>query len=136
MAKGISAMRIKRCIGHVLTCLLIVFYLAGATCLELAHAFVHDHAAAVTHSEAQEKDPCHRLIYHNDGAQGCDHDSHLIVSEKCQMCDLVCHSDQYLLTDINFSIPGFSQGQFSAYKRSLDSYWAVISSSRAPPALA
>lgn len=135
MSKAILTRNVKRSIGKILPLLLLVLYIAGPSHLELLHSFVHDDDVAVTHSEEKEKDPCHRLVYHNDTAQGCVHDSHLIVSDKCQMCDLAHHGDQTALSNMGF-VPGESPAQhFDFYKLNLDSYWAVISSSRAPPAL-
>ncbi len=114
---------------------LLVFYIAGTSSLQIARAFVHSHEHTVVHSAEAEKDPCHRFIYHNDVAQSCDHDSHLVASDTCDMCDLAYHGDQALLNIMNFQIVRLKPEFFSHYKVNLDSYWAVISSSRAPPAL-
>ena len=131
----ITSKKLKRSIGQMLSVLLLVLYVAGTSQLELIHSFAHEHEASVSHSNEQEKDPCHRFIYHNDIEPGCNQDSHLIVSDKCQMCDLVCHRDQNLLSNITFQTPEFLQEHFVFYKTNLDSYCAVISSSRAPPTL-
>jgi hypothetical protein len=117
----------------MVTLLLLVLYVCGTSHLELLHSFVHKHEVGVAHSDEQEKDPCHRLIYHNDTEQGCGHDSHLVVSDKCEMCDLVYHGDHAFLSNIEFEPENFPNKFFSLFKENLDSYWAVISSSRAPP---
>ena len=135
MTRGISTKRLKRGAIQVLTLFVLVLYTAGTSHLEYLHSMFHGHDVAVTHSDAQEKDPCHRLLYHNDTMQGCDHSSHLIVSDKCEMCDLVYHGDQTMLSDLTLSNGEFSSEHFDLYKSNLGSYWAVISSSRAPPAL-
>jgi hypothetical protein len=119
----------------VLTLLLLLLYVAGTSHLEYLHLLVHSHDVAISHSDEKEKDPCHRLIYHDDTAQGCSHDSHLVVSDKCQTCDVVYHGDQNLLFTVELSAGVFTSGHFILYKLNLDSYYAVISSSRAPPAL-
>jgi hypothetical protein len=115
--------------------LLVIFYIAGTSSLQILRAFAHDHEHVVIHSAEAEKDPCHRLIYHNDLAQSCDHDSHVTASDTCDMCDLVYHGDHALLNTILFQTTRLKPEFFSHYKVNLDSYWAVISSSRAPPVL-
>jgi hypothetical protein len=87
----------------------------------------------VPHSVKQEEDPCHRLIYHSDKENGCGHDSHYIVSDQCEMCDLAIQSDQSLISSVTIHAPIYFQQPFAIYKDNLDSYQAVISSSRAPP---
>jgi hypothetical protein len=133
MTKRISIRKVKHGIGKTMTFLLVTLYVAGTSHLELLHSYFHEHDILVTHSEQQEKDPCHRLIYHNDGAQGCHHDSHLTASEKCQTCDLVYHPHKTILSNTYFELRQFANSYFEFYKLSLDSYWSVISSSRAPP---
>jgi hypothetical protein len=136
MAKGPKSI-ITRCISQVLTLLLLLLYLAGSSNLEFIHSYFHDHDIAVAHSDDQENDPCHRLIYHHDIAQGCHHDSHLSASDKCQMCDLASHGSDYTLPELQeYRLENFLTKHFSFYKENLDSYSAVISSSRAPPVLA
>ena len=120
---------------RMLTLLLLVFYIVGTSSLQILHVFTHDHEQAVIHSPEQEKDPCHRLIYHHDATQSCDHDSHVGASDTCDMCDLAYHGDEALLNSITFRTACLKQEFFSHHKVNLDSYWAVISSSRAPPTL-
>ena len=114
--------------------LLVVFYIAGTSSLQIVRAFAHDHEHTVVHSAEAEKDPCHRFIYHHDLTQSCDHDSHWVASDACDMCDLAYHGDQALLNIMMFQTTRLKPEFFSHYKVNLDSYWAVISSSRAPPA--
>jgi hypothetical protein len=120
---------------RMLVVFLMVLYIIGTAQQDLLHAFSHSHHASISHSEEQEKDPCHRSIYHHDMEQGCDHDSHLNVSDKCQMCDHAFHGDQTFLSHVDFVTLELSTEHFDCYKQSLDAYWAVISSSRAPPAM-
>lgn len=133
MAKGIIAWEIKCRIGTVLTFLLLVLYIAG-TSHQVLHSFVHDHDAELDSAE-EEADLCQRLVYDKDKAQGCDHESHLIVSDKCQMCDLACNADHIAFSESALSSGEFLSEHFKFYKTGFDSYCAVISSSRAPPAL-
>jgi hypothetical protein len=61
---------------------------------------------------------------------------HLVASNSCDMCDLIYHHhDQSLSNAMVFQNIRFKTEFFSHHKVNLDSYWAVISSSRAPPAL-
>ena len=125
--------KVNSSIGKVLTLFFVVLYVAGTTHIEWVHSFVHEHANGVLHSSEEEKDPCHRSIYHSDVEHGCHHDSHLIVSDKCKMCDLIFHRDYVFSPSAFFLKEEFSTQHFTAYKESIERYWAVISSSRAPP---
>lgn len=50
--------------------------------------------AEVNHSPAQEKDPCHRSIYHQDDVHGCHHRAHILpVKEGPNFYRLARHSD-------------------------------------------
>lgn len=137
MRIGITFKKVKQSIRQMLTLLLLVLYIAGATQFDLLHSFVHQHKrdAVITQTFGHKIDPCHLSIFDNDTEHRCHHDSHLHVSDTCDMCDLVLHGDKDLLANNIFSSPKFSQAYFDSYKEHLDSYWAVISSSRAPPAL-
>ena len=115
--------------------LLLMLYLAGASQVGFLYAFGHDHAVTISHSYEEEKDPCHRLIYHNDAEAGCGHDVHVTVSDKCYLCDFAIHTDKTLLMPSAHLPLTFDQNSISFYKTDLDSYWAVLSSSRAPPAI-
>ena len=132
MGKGILTKEVKRSIGKVLTLFLLGLYIVGTSHLEVLHSFTH-HDYFVTHSAEEEKDPCHLSIYHPETAQGCDHDAHLTVSDKCQVCDLVYHSDPTVLPNVSFATHEFLSVHFDAYVVNLGGYCAVISSSRAPP---
>lgn len=125
----------KQRIASLLALLLLALYVIGTSPVALIHEFAHDHQVLVTHSQEQEKDPCHRLVYHNDVEAGCDHDVHLTASDTCQMCDLAYHGDQTLLLAASYPVLKFSDQYFDGYKVSLDAYWAIRSSSRAPPVL-
>lgn len=125
--------KVNSTIGKMLPLFFVVLYVVGTTHIEWVHSFAHEHANGVLHSGEEEKDPCHRSIYHNDIEHGCHHDSHLIVSDKCKMCDLVSHGDYVFLPPAFFLKEEFLTQHFTAYKESLERYWSVISSSRAPP---
>lgn len=130
-----TSRRLKQRIFQTLMFVLLVLYVAGSFELEVLHSFVHDHDYAITHSKEQERDPCHRLVYHRDVQRGCDHQSHLIVSHKCHMCDLACHGDQTRADVITEESVKFENDFTSPYNDNLDSNWVINTSSRAPPAL-
>ena len=132
MLKSLTKRRFRKTVSQVLTFALLIFYIIGTGKLEI-HSIFDDHAVAISHSEEQEEDPCHRTVYHDDWQKGCHHATHLIVSDKCQICDCAIHSDQSLVSShIDSPVP-YPIKQFITYKNNLDSYFAVISSSRAPP---
>lgn len=113
--------------------LLLILYLVGTSHVGFLYAFGHEHDVQISHSYKEEKDPCHRQIYHNDVEAGCDHDVHLTVSDKCDLCDFAVHADKTVLTSAIHLTFKFDQDFVGFYKCNLDSYWAVLSSSRAPP---
>ncbi|MBT1690478.1 hypothetical protein [Dawidia soli] len=125
----------KLCIYRMLSLLMLPLYLAGAGSREVLHAWIHTHEAVVDHSAAQEQDPCHRMLFHGE-ATACEHDAHLVDSDDCPLCDIACHVDQVMTPEAVFLCAPYGPGCFSCYKQRLDSYWAVLSSSRAPPAQA
>lgn len=135
MIKKVTSKKQRQTIMKVAVLLLLALYFGGSSHLEFLRSFVYDHHVVVVHSEEQEKDPCHRLIYHDDTEQGCGHDSHLIGSDECQMCDLVYQGDQTLLSNNEFESENFSNKFFVLYKENIYSYRDAIRSSRAPPVL-
>lgn len=118
---------------NVLVLVLLVLYLAGTSQFETLHAFVHGHDQVEAHTAEEEADPCHRLIYHDDVAKGCGHASHLIASDRCEMCDLVCHSDQCLVDDIFLRESQPSETYLNSYEQNPNTCWCAAASSRAPP---
>lgn len=120
-------------IAKVLVLMCLVLSVALASQFETFHSFFHGGTHGETHSEKQEADPCHRLIYHNDVEQGCDHGSHLLFADKCDMCDLeyraVCVWEHELIGEN----PEFEETPFSLLYENFNSREPVFSSPRAPP---
>jgi hypothetical protein len=129
---GMMTKRHRRGIRQGLSFLIIVLYIVCASLPGVLHAVLHDSRFTVLHTVAQENDPCHRMLYHGEAA-ACDHDAHLVDSDECSMCDVVCHADQVLVRNVIVPQAVYAHRYFSCYKQHLDSYWAVLSSSRAPP---
>jgi len=89
---------VKDSLRAVFAVLLLIFYVAGNIQVEVLHQLFHSHANAVIHSAEQEKDRCHRAIYHEKD-DGCGHKSHLTKVEKCNLCHLFSHNDQLTIAD-------------------------------------
>jgi hypothetical protein len=115
--------------------LLIVFYVTGNIQFEGIHQLIHAHKTAVAteHSTEQEKDPCHRSIHHGDKEKGCNHHSHILFADKCDLCDVIFYGDQELLpvferTDITFVCNAYINQSFALVSPANKSR-----SARAPP---
>jgi hypothetical protein len=80
--------------------LLLLLYLVGNTQIESIHKLFHSHSNSLNHSVEQEKDPCHRTIYHQVKKDGCEHNSHLVKVQKCSLCQVLFHSDQIVFSDL------------------------------------
>lgn len=136
MANQFYSRRARQSTLQALSLALLLLYLAGSVHFELLHVGLHTHDEGILHSAEQEKDLCHRLMYHHDTEHGCNHESHWIAAKKCCLCDLAHPVDQSVLTGptVCANINAIAQ-PFVLNKWNLNSYWAVISSSRAPPFL-
>ena len=56
---------------------LLFLYITGTISTDLVHQIIHSHADVELHSALNEKDPCHKVIYHHEKDNGCKHTSHL-----------------------------------------------------------
>ena len=89
---------------------LLLFYMISNTSVEVFHQFVHAHDdTAIAHTLQDEKDPCHRTIYHASKDNSCAHE-HLTKIKKCNLCDLISHTDQVV---VSFSLNPFNPSYFS-----------------------
>lgn len=133
MAKRIISRRNRRSISSMLNLLFVVLYILSSSGAGMFHSISHETRHEVSHGSEDEKDPCHRSIYHSGSHGGCSHGSHFIASDKCPMCDVVFHGDQLPGPDIVFSESHLSEN-YIFYNLPSSGHQAVISSSRAPPA--
>ncbi|MBL0740332.1 hypothetical protein [Chryseolinea lacunae] len=78
--------------GCVLLWLLL--YGVGSLSNEGIHAFFHNNEVAL-HTVQEEKDPCHRNIFHQDN-KSCEHKTHVAKLRKCPLCQFSFHADQWL----------------------------------------
>lgn len=74
---------------------LLLFYAIGVLQVESFHSLFHAHEKAALHSVNEEKDPCHRTVYHGEKEQGCAHKTHVKKSDTCASC-AVCISSAYI----------------------------------------
>jgi hypothetical protein len=79
--------------------LLLSLYIAATIGTDLVHQVFHEHQNAALHTAQQEKDPCHRSVYHHD-THGCDHQAHVSKIEKGKHCHVLFHTDQLTFDNI------------------------------------
>jgi hypothetical protein len=75
--------------------LLIVLYALGTIEPGFLHSLFHSTHSEVLHIAENEKDPCHRKIYHHSSEGGCSHSSHLIANEKCSFPSYILRVDPF-----------------------------------------
>jgi len=128
----IGAKTVKRLLLQICAVFLLLLYIAGSAPLDILHSFAHRHEVSVEHSDEQESDPCHRSIYHND-QQGCTHETHVVQSDKCHMCDIAFHADETLLNAIPSVCKIYEAEGFTSYRSRFNSHQEIFLPSRAPP---
>lgn len=109
-------------------------YLAGNVQATLIHPLAHLHAS-VSHTEEDESDACHRMVYHGE-KEACPHSEHVLEVEVCGLCDILIKqeelvavpaAEQRVLPTAAYYFAGFSDPTIKT---------SVQSPSRAPPATA
>lgn len=109
-------------------------YLAGNVQATLIHPLAHLHAA-VSHTEEDELDACHRTVYHGE-KEACAHSEHVLEVEVCGLCDILNKQEERVvaLTPVQRVLPAavyyFREFSDPAIKA------LVQLPSRAPPATA
>ncbi|HEX9651087.1 MAG TPA: hypothetical protein VGA21_11030 [Cyclobacteriaceae bacterium] len=132
--KGIIQVMSGEIIRNFLVILLLFLYTLGNTEFETLHLVIHPDDS-LAHTANQEKDSCHRAIYHNEPEEGCSHKSHVLLKVKCGLCDQVCHSDQ-----VHFTIIQSAPLEFAELSQKYNQSFFLTSVQanlipRAPPAL-
>lgn len=120
-------------IKTVLYLFLLTFYMAGTSQFEALHGLFHPHDHTVAHSAAQEQGACHRAIYHSYQDKGCGHHSHIVVADKCELCDLIVHTDQIFLPAFESKTLQFFTIGVTFSAPTFVGICQTIDSSRAPP---
>jgi hypothetical protein len=118
-------------IQRMLVLLLSILYAANVQ-TPLVHSAFHGHDESQLHSEAHEKDPCHRKIYHNDTKHGCKHDDHLVDADNHCPCGAI-HIDEYLVSLVAADQPIIGTRNDNSDGRSDWNFPSSVSSTRAPP---
>jgi hypothetical protein len=121
-----------KCFKTASILLLLFLYTAGNVQLESFHSVFHSLEKAL-HSAEQEKDPCHRAIYHDAKDEGCDHKTHVTAVKECPLCHVVPFNDQLLTSDNTFESISFPDLLSSNYAAILVANSADNLPARAPP---
>lgn len=74
---------------------LLLIYFVGTIEFNSIHSLLHASESTELHSEENEKEACHKAIYHN-AREGCDHKVHITTNEKCSLCHLIVQTEQSL----------------------------------------
>ena len=112
--------------------LLLLLYLTGNVQLESFHKVFHSFEQAL-HSSDEEKDPCHRAIYHDSKQEGCDHKTHVTAVKKCPLCHIAPLNEKHI--SVSHTFESFSSS-FNFKEFSISIPIIEISgslSARAPP---
>jgi len=106
--------------------LFLALYAIGSLPVESFHQLFHaHHSEATLHTEVQEANDCHRLIYHNQSTGDCQHDAHITESTHCPWCQTVVQQVQVApeswqeITLISLFNPPFSASDFSTQQPQL-----------------
>ncbi|WP_276374540.1 hypothetical protein [Chryseolinea sp. H1M3-3] len=119
-------------IKPIFAAVLLFLYVLGNVQVESFHQAFHSLEKAL-HSTEQEKDPCHRAIYHEVTKEGCDHKTHLTAPKKCPLCHVVPVNEQHLAIYESFDV--FTPSlEIKGYSPSVDKViFSIKLPSRAPP---
>ncbi len=113
--------------------LLLVLYSVASLRIDSLHQFFHSRNIVELHSAEQERNPCHKNIYHQQREAGCKHQSHLTENAKCPLCEFKISSDEWLTT------PGAAPHAFQLpaiqfyYPEEIPSPSLFLLSGRSPP---
>ncbi len=113
--------------------ILLTAYIVDISRFDGLHELLHSRDQHVTHTEIEEKDPCHRAIYHHEVKKDGLHDSHIATSDKCELCDIISHTDQLLLPKFEATHPQYFSLSFGSYSSAISGAEKSLASSRAPP---
>jgi hypothetical protein len=90
---------IARGLQSLFALVITLCYLAANVQFDSLHGLIHHEEAIISHDEADENDPCHRKLYHDDFSKGCEHKSHFLSLKKCSLCDHHLTVDKILQSD-------------------------------------
>jgi hypothetical protein len=125
----------KHAVRQACSLVLLLFYIIGTSEINVFHHLSHSYRHQSTHSVEQEKDPCHRAIYHGDHQNGCKHHSHIVKKDKCGTCSIIAHKTQILAPGLEIPSIQFRLCNFDLYASTTLSSSQTLLPSRAPPGL-
>jgi hypothetical protein len=132
MLKRKSSRVILKCLRTISISLLLLLYVVGNVQIESIHQVFHSFETAL-HSTDQEKDPCHRAIYHEATDDGCDHSTHFTAVKNCPLCHVVPVNESLLVhsSTVGLFVPEnvFDEQAISTFNGSITDYLPA----RAPP---
>lgn len=88
--------QLKTAISGGFALIMLFIYLTGAIQFNILHASFHAHTQEELHSPENEKEACHKAIYHQDQAGSCHHKTHLVAHDQCSLCHLIVSMAQPL----------------------------------------
>lgn len=110
-----------------------VVYFFSAIQAETWHSFSH-HESLVEHKAEDEKDPCHRAVFHHAVSDGCEHKTHISKRVDCDLCHIICIHADSLITESNIVLKFFPEGAFTRYHLESINAPSAPFAARGPPA--
>ncbi|HEY5691211.1 MAG TPA: hypothetical protein VIS49_07135 [Cyclobacteriaceae bacterium] len=83
-AKGLSLLSVL---------VLLLVYLIGTVEVSSIHQLFHNAAdKQILHSEVNEQNACHQVLYHHAKGKSCEHPTHITAFKRCSFCQLSIQS--------------------------------------------
>lgn len=95
-------------------------------------AGIHDALHAEDHTEALEKDPCHRSVFHK-AKDSCKHPTHFTTQKKCFLCHLIFQNDEEAANLDSISLTFLTSVDFTVDDPSTVLGISFVRCGRAPP---
>jgi hypothetical protein len=115
--------------------LLLLLYILGTVEIDTFHSALHANDNTVLHSAQNEKDFCHRTIYHQDKKNGCEHKTHFTDLKLCPLCQVTSHSDHFFFVRNHNENPIVNSNYLEAVLIDFETEIACFKSPRAPPVI-
>lgn len=131
-SKGL--LKIYRLLRLISIAWLLILYLGGNTQIGFLHQLVHPDELASTHSVVQEKNACHRALFHGESS-GCDHEFHLGKASSCNLSHTLTHSDQIFISADRSTFAGLVNPFNPVHKESFVNTRSIGIQLRGPPQL-
>jgi hypothetical protein len=133
-----SAPKNNSILNRILSMAMLLLYVAAFFVTPTFEHHHHEKDSEHQCSANNEVDPCHRVIFHNDLKQGCEHDEHFSEHyHSCDVCDKLLTAHPKLIINCQNKIElQSSEIDFSFLTEVLISQALFHSSARAPPAFA